>query len=197
MDKVFIFCPISKLGKFVKVHFQKIYFCHCSKAVTLALMMLWEGMGGLVRNCDQFQLVDSLRPKLQMMPRMVMNVRWGGAANYLDAGEINNLEVATLINQWWSRPNDQLLNSCQDQEKRSQMFRIFLLPQYIYEQHPELWIELKLGLAFKVGLLGAELWSLKIWFTWKKRENQILPIAFCQNRTPFVSFQHFWTANDL
>ena len=97
-------------------------------------MMLWEGGGwdgGLVRNCDQFQLVDSLRPKLQMMPRMVMNVRWGGAANYLDAGEINNLEVATLINQWWSRPNDQLLNSCQDQEKRSQMFRIFLIPQYM------------------------------------------------------------------
>ena len=131
MDKVFIFCPISKLGKFVKVHFQKIYFCHCSKAVTLALMMLWEGVGGLVRNCDQFQLVDSLRPNLQMMPRMVMNVRWGGAGNYLDAGEINNLEVATLMNQWWSRPNDQLLNSCQDQEKRSQMFRIFLIPQYM------------------------------------------------------------------
>ena len=64
-------------------------------------MMLWGGeSGGFEWNCDQFQLVDSFHPNLQMDE----NER---AGDNLDAGEIDNLEVAALMNPWWCcRAND-------------------------------------------------------------------------------------------
>ena len=45
MDKVFIFCPISKLGKFVKVHFQKNLFLSLQQSCDVSLNDAMRGGG--------------------------------------------------------------------------------------------------------------------------------------------------------